>query len=108
MGVLAIYGVWGVLILLVAIILFWSAGLPKIKSKKLSFVMISLGLNVIATPLAFFIGGMATASPTSTTNDFWTGFLIVQGIPILILIFALLILIIGILKWFIIDRRKNK
>ncbi|WP_342440564.1 hypothetical protein MHB65_12715 [Lysinibacillus sp. FSL K6-0075] len=101
LSVLWVFGVWGVLILLVAIILFWSAGLPKIKSKKLSFVMISLGLNVIATPTALFIGIMATASPTSTTNDFWTGFLFIQGIP-------LLILIIGILKWFIIDRRKNK
>ncbi|WP_346427011.1 hypothetical protein [Lysinibacillus sp. KCTC 33748] len=62
--------------------LFWSAGLPKIKSKKLSFVMISLGLNVIATPLALFMGGMASASPTSTTNDFWAGFLFIQGIRI--------------------------
>jgi hypothetical protein len=63
--------------------------------------MISLGLIVIATPLALFIGGMATASPTSTTNDFWAGFLFIQGI-------SLLIPIIGILKWFIIDIRKNK
>ncbi|MFE3576437.1 hypothetical protein [Lysinibacillus sp. NPDC059133] len=101
MGVLAVWGVWGVLILLVAIISFWSAGLPKIISKKLSFVMISLGVNVIVTPLALFIGVMATDSPTSTTNDFWAGFLFIQAIP-------LLILIIGILKWFIIDRRKNK
>ncbi|AMO32794.1 MULTISPECIES: hypothetical protein [Lysinibacillus] len=93
--------IYGVLILVVAIFLFWSAGLPNIKSEKLTFVMISLGLNIIATPLAFFIGGMATASPTSTMNDFWTGFLIVQGMP-------LLILIIVILKWIIIDRRKNK
>lgn len=61
--------------------------------------MISLGLNVISTPLSIFIGVMATASPTSTMNDFWTGFLIVQGVP-------LLILIIVILKWFIIDIRK--
>ncbi|MGF9977288.1 hypothetical protein [Viridibacillus arvi] len=101
MGVLAVWGFCGVLILLVAIISFWSAGLPKIISKKLSFVMISLGVNVILTPLALFIGVMATDSPTSTTNDFWTGFLFIQGIP-------LLVLIIGILKWFIIDRRKNK
>jgi len=98
---LGVLGVWGVLILLVAIILFWSAGLPKIKSKKLSFVMIILGLNVIATPMALFIGVMATDSPTSTINDFWLGFFFIQGTP-------LLILIIGILKWFIIDKRKNK
>ncbi|MFJ5788512.1 hypothetical protein ACIP9G_00345 [Lysinibacillus sp. NPDC093197] len=99
--------VWGsclILILLVAGILFWSAGLPKIKkikSKKLSFIMFSLGLIVIATPFAFFIGGMATDSPTSTMKDFWTGFFIVQAIP-------LLILIIAILKWLIIDLRKIK
>ncbi|PJO44956.1 hypothetical protein CWD94_04540 [Lysinibacillus xylanilyticus] len=79
--------------------LFWSAGIPKIKSKKLSFVMISLGLNVIATPLALFMGGMASASPISTTNDFWEGFLFIQGIP-------LLILIIGILKWLSLTEEK--
>ncbi|MFJ7406115.1 MULTISPECIES: hypothetical protein [unclassified Lysinibacillus] len=95
---------WGsclILILLVAGILFWSAGLLKIKSKKLSFIMFSLGLIVIATPFAFFIGGMATDSPTSTMKDFWTGFFIAQAIP-------LLILIIAILKWLIIDLRKIK
>ena len=103
MAVLGVLAVWGVsvgLIFLVAIILFWSAGLPKIKSKKLSFVMFSLGLNVITTLMSIFIGVMATASPTSTAKDFWTGFLIIQGLP-------LLVLIIGILKWFIIDRRKS-
>ncbi|WHY88664.1 hypothetical protein QNH39_12860 [Neobacillus novalis] len=89
-----------IVIIAFAIALFWAAGLPKIKRKKLSFVMIGLGLNVITTPLALFIGVMATDSPTSTTNNFWAGFLFIQGIP-------LLILIIGILKWFI-DRGKNK
>jgi hypothetical protein len=86
-------------IIAIAISLFWAAGLPKIKRKKLSFVMIGLGLNVITTPLALFIAVMATDSPDSTTNNFWAGFLFIQGIP-------LLILIIGILKWFI-DRGKN-
>jgi hypothetical protein len=89
-----------IVIIAFAIALFRAAGLPKIKSKKLSFVMIGLGLNVITTPLALIIGVMATDSPTSTTNNFWAGFLFIQGIP-------LLILIIGILKWFI-DRGKNK
>jgi hypothetical protein len=83
-----------------AIALFMAAGKPKIKSKKLSFVMIGLGLNVIAAPLAFFIGVMATDSPFSTAINFWAGFLFIQGIP-------LLILIIGALKW-LIDRGKNK
>lgn len=76
------------------------SGLPKIKNKKLSFVIFSLGLNVITTPLALFIGVMATDSPTSTIFNFWTGFLFIQGIP-------LLTLMIGTLKWFI-NRTKNK
>ncbi len=95
---------WGtclILILLVAVILFWSAGLPKIKSKKLSFVMFGLGFNVISIPMSFWVGGMATASPTSTMKDFWIGFLIGQATP-------LLVLIIAILKWLIIDIRKIK
>ncbi|MFJ7646863.1 hypothetical protein ACIQ1H_04895 [Lysinibacillus sp. NPDC097279] len=100
-----IYGMFWVscliLILLVAVILFWSAGLPKIKSKKLSFVMFSLGFNVILIPMSFWVGGMATASPTSTMKDFWIGFLIGQATP-------LLVLIIAILKWFIIDIRNIK
>ncbi|WP_265622186.1 hypothetical protein [Bacillus paramycoides] len=44
--------------------------------------------------MAFFIGGMATAPPDSTELDFLKGFFFIQAIP-------LLILIIGILKWFI-------
>ncbi|MCM3758363.1 hypothetical protein M3197_12910 [Sporosarcina aquimarina] len=86
-------------IIAIAIALFWAAGLPKIKSKKLSFVMTGLGVNVITTPLALFIGVMATDSPTSTIFNFWAGFLFIQGIP-------LLILMIGSLKW-VIDRRKT-
>ncbi|MDC2866451.1 hypothetical protein [Bacillus sp. BP-3] len=73
---------------------------PKIRKKKLSFVIICLGINILAIPMAFFIGGMATAPPDSTELDFWEGFLFIQAIP-------LLILIIGILKW-LIDRGKNK
>ena len=95
-----IYNGLPLVIIAIAIGLFWAAGLPKIKSKKLSFVMIGLGLNVITTPLALFIGVMATDSPTSTIFNFWAGFLFIQGIP-------LLILLIGTLKWFI-DRSKNK
>lgn len=87
-------------IIAIAIALFWASGLPKIKSKKLSFVMMGLGLNVIIFPLAFFLGGMATDSPDSTSINFWSGFFFIQGLP-------LLILMIGILKW-VIDISKNK
>ncbi|MFJ7841807.1 hypothetical protein ACIQXG_20490 [Lysinibacillus sphaericus] len=95
---------WGtclILILLVAGFSFWSTGLPKIKSKKLSFVMFSLAFNIISIPISFWVGGMGTDSPTSTKNDFSIGFLIAQATP-------LLVLIIAILKWFIIDIRKIK
>ncbi|KAA0542278.1 hypothetical protein FZW96_21400 [Bacillus sp. BGMRC 2118] len=72
--------------------LFWAAKLPKIKGKKLTFVMIGLGVNVATTPLALFIGIMATDSPTSTMLNFWAGFFFIQGIP-------LLLLVIVIVKW---------
>lgn len=62
------------------------------------FVMIGLGINILASPMTFFIGGMSTAPPDSTELDFLKGFFFIQAIP-------LLILIIGILKW-IIDRGK--
>lgn len=64
---------------------------PKIRKKNLSFVMVSLGINILAIPMAFFVGGMATAAPDSTELDFWGGFLIVQGIPLLILLVALVL-----------------
>ncbi|MFF2754452.1 hypothetical protein ACFVR1_11995 [Psychrobacillus sp. NPDC058041] len=94
-----LYNGFLLIIIAIAIALFMAAERPMIKNKKLSFVMIGLGLNVIATPLALFIGVMATDSPTSTSKNFWAGFLFIQGIPILILI-------IGIIKWFI-DRNKR-
>lgn len=99
MSVLFVLAIKAVLIIFITIILFWLSGVPKIKNRKLSFVMIWLGLNVMITPMSYFIGGMATASPTSTIADFWTGFFIVQALP-------LFILIIVSLKWLIIDRRK--
>lgn len=99
MGDSLIYGFF-IIIIAIVIILFGVARLPKIKSKKLSFVMFALGLNVIITPLSLFIGVMATDSPTSTTNNFWAGFLFIQGIP-------LIILIIGILKWFITEAKSK-
>lgn len=80
--------VWGICLILILLV----AGI---------YVMISLGFNVISIPISLFVGGMATASPTSTMNDFLIGFLIAQATP-------LLVLIIAILKWIIIDIRKIK
>ncbi|MGG2015451.1 hypothetical protein [Bacillus sp. S10(2024)] len=64
----------------------------------LLFVMVGLGINILAIPLALFIGGMSTDSPDSTRLDFCKGFLFIQGIPIIILLLALV-------WWFI---RRNK
>ncbi|WP_429716982.1 hypothetical protein [Bacillus rhizoplanae] len=99
MGYIEFYGIL-FLIFGTAIFVIIKADSPKIKAKNLSFVMIGLGINILASPMAFFIGGMATAPPDSTELDFLKGFLFIQAIP-------LLILIIGILKW-LIDRGKNK
>ncbi|KFM95055.1 putative membrane protein [Bacillus clarus] len=91
---------YGVLFLIIgtAIFMFIKAGSRKIRDKNLSFVMVGLGINILASPLALFIGTMATASPNSTRLDFWKGFLFIQKIPLIILLLALI-------WWFI---RKNK
>ena len=61
------------LILGIAVFLFIMAGARKIRNKNLSFVLIGLGINILASPVALFIG-MATDSPYSTALDFWKGF----------------------------------
>lgn len=62
--------------------------------------MVSLGVNLCTIPVALFIGVMATDSPYSTELDFWGGFLFIQGIPILILLVALM--------WWFIRKGKEK
>ncbi|KWW52611.1 hypothetical protein AWW69_21865, partial [Bacillus cereus] len=76
------------LILGIAVFLFIMAGSRKIRNKNLSFVLIGLGINILASPVAFFIGVMATDSPYSTRLDFWKGFLFIQGIPLFLLLIA--------------------
>ncbi len=70
------------LILGIAVFLFLMAGSRKIRNKNLSFVLIALGINILVSPMALFIGGMATDSPYSTALDFWKGFFFIQGIPL--------------------------
>ena len=81
---------------IIAIIVFLAISLFKIadknKDKKISFVFNSLGINVCALPISFFIGGMATDS--GDLSLFWNGFFIVQGIPLLILLVSILRLLI--------------
>ncbi|HDR7367767.1 hypothetical protein [Bacillus toyonensis] len=90
------------LILGTALVLFIASALPVIRKKNLSFLMISLGINILVIPLSFFIGGMATDSPDSTRLDFWKGFFFIQKIPLFLLIFLLFLTVV---LWFI---RKNK
>ncbi|MFD0768994.1 hypothetical protein ACFQZ1_08775 [Bacillus sp. CGMCC 1.60114] len=71
-----------------AIFIFLMADSPKIKAKNLSFIMVGLGVNLFTSPMAFFIGGMATDPPDSTILDFWKGFFFIQAIPLLILLVA--------------------
>lgn len=62
----------------------------KIRSKGLLLLIyLSLGLNLLALPLAYFIGGMATDPPNSTELDFLKGFLFIQAIPLLILFISM-------------------
>ncbi|EMA6343957.1 hypothetical protein ACH0R4_RS10050 [Bacillus cytotoxicus] len=95
---------YGLLFLIIgtALFLFIMAALPKIWNKNLSFIIIGLGINILAIPLSFFIGGMATDSPDSTMLDFWKGFFFIQTIPLFLL---LLLLLLTLVLWFI---RKNK
>lgn len=81
---------YGTLFLIIgtAIFVFLKADSPKIKAKNLSFIMVGLGVNLFTSPLAVFIGGMATDPPDSTMLDFWKGFLFIQAIPLLILLVA--------------------
>ncbi|PGZ08387.1 hypothetical protein COE30_12850 [Bacillus cereus] len=83
-----------------AIFSFFESDSPKTKDKNLTFIMISLGVNLLTIPVAFFIGVMATDSPDSTELDFWGGFFFIQAIPLLILLVALI--------WWFICKGKEK
>ncbi|MBJ8085056.1 MULTISPECIES: hypothetical protein [Bacillus] len=74
----------------IAIFSFFNSDSPKTKDKNLTFIMVSLGVNLCTIPVALFIGVMATDSPYSTGLDFWGGFLFIQGIPLLLLLAAFL------------------
>lgn len=73
-----------------AVFSFFNSDSPKTKDKNLTFIMVSLGVNLCTIPVALFIGVMATDSPYSTELDFWGGFLFIQAIPLLILLVAFL------------------
>ncbi|HFK1438775.1 TPA: hypothetical protein ACGXMF_002109 [Bacillus cereus] len=88
------------LILGTALVLLIAAALPVIWKKNLSFLMISLGINILVIPLSFFIGGMATDSPGSTMHDFWEVFLFIQIFPFPLVLLSLV--------WWLVRRKKKK
>ncbi|MDA2187111.1 MULTISPECIES: hypothetical protein [Bacillus cereus group] len=88
------------LILGTALVLLIAAALPVIWKKNLSFLMISLGINILVIPLSFFIGGMATDSPGSTMHDFWEVFLFIQIFPFPLVLLSLV--------WWLVRRKKVK
>lgn len=88
------------LILGTVLVLLIVAALPVIWKKNLSFLMISLGINILVIPLSFFIGGMATDSPGSTMHDFWEVFLFIQIFPFPLVLSSLV--------WWLVRRKKEK
>ena len=88
------------LILGTALVLLIAAALPVIWKKNLSFLMISLVINILVIPLSFFIGGMATDSPGSTMHDFWEVFLFIQIFPFPLVLLSLV--------WWLERRKKAK
>ena len=68
------------LILGTALVLLIVVALPVIWKKNLSFLMISLGINILVIPLSFY-WRMATDSPGSTMHDFWEVFFFIQVFP---------------------------
>ncbi|HYK74323.1 MAG TPA: hypothetical protein VEV44_14600 [Pseudoneobacillus sp.] len=83
------YGILG-FIVMIASFLFYKA--EQIVNKKLKFVFLSLGLNVSAFPISYFIGGMVTDSPDSNFINFYKGFFFVQGILLILFIISIVFL----------------
>ncbi|SMQ80576.1 hypothetical protein SAMN05444673_3923 [Bacillus sp. OV166] len=94
-----LYTYWYVFIL-IAVVISGVFLIIKGDSKK-SFFLICSGVNLIITPFSFFIGAFATDAPDSDMYDFLKGFLFVQAIPLVLLIFS-------ILRILLISRKSNE
>lgn len=58
-----------------------------------SFLYISIAINLPTLPLALFMSVMGSDAPDSTLFDSLFGFLLIQGIPLLILITNIVLII---------------
>jgi hypothetical protein len=55
-------------------------------------LILGAGLFALASPIALFIGGMATDDPNGPWWAFWVGFFFIEGIPTLIMLIGLIII----------------
>ncbi|KZD66326.1 hypothetical protein [Bacillus cereus] len=51
-------------------------------------IKVSTLIVIVYLPIALFIGGMATDAPSSTMVQFWQGFFLMAGIPLLCLLLS--------------------
>lgn len=85
--------IFGIPCLLVGTGIFFIIKSGKNQNKKKAFFFISLGINLIVSPLSLFIGGMATDSGDQSL--FWNGFFFIQGIPLLVFLASVILLLIN-------------
>lgn len=57
------------------------------------FICASLILNICVLPGSLFMGGMATDAPGSGLTEFFIGFFLIQGIPLIILIISVVCMV---------------
>ena len=87
------------LILGTVLVLLIVAALPVIWKKNLSFLMISLGINILVIPLSFYWRD-GNRFPGSTMHDFWEVFLFIQIFPFPLVLLSLV--------WWLVRRKKKK
>jgi len=92
------FNVWGLLWVVgdhngSFLFLFTKAMSVREKNIRLAVFLFSIGINILALPISFFIGAMATDAPESTNLQIVQGFLFVQGLPLLMTIISLILLL---------------
>jgi uncharacterized membrane protein len=91
---------YGYVFILIAVVICGLFLILKGDSKK-SFFLICSGVNLIIIPLSFIMGVFGTDAPDSDMYDFLKGFLFVQTIPLVLLIYSILRILLN-------SRKSNK
>lgn len=58
-----------------------------------SFIYLSIAINIPPFPFAYIAGTLMAGGPDTTIFDFLKGFLLIQGIPLIILITHIVVII---------------